>query len=109
LIGMVGMIDKRNEHLSRLSGGQQKRVALAMRSKVMMIGEVSNVIRKLVQEYNLTMLMVPHQMGFVRDISDRICCLFGGRIEDHGMPAELLGNLQEEPAQKFHSVVSSAA
>lgn len=89
LLEMVGMISKMDQHPSRLSGGQQQRVAiaraLAMRPKVMLldevtsaldpevIGEVTNVIRQLVSEHNLTMLMVTHQMGFARDISDRVC------------------------------------
>ena len=89
LLDMVGMADKRDQHPSRLSGGQQQRVAiaraLAMRPKVMLfdevtsaldpevIGEVTNVIRKLVEAHSLTMLMVTHQMGFAKDISDRVC------------------------------------
>ena len=89
---MVGMADKRDQHPSRLSGGQQQRVAiaraLAMRPKVMLfdevtsaldpevIGEVTNVIRRLVSEHNLTMLMVTHQMGFATDISDRVCFFY---------------------------------
>ena len=89
LLEMVGVIDKKDQHPSRLSGGQQQRVAiaraLAMRPKVMLfdevtsaldpevIGEVTSVIKKLVAEYNLTMMMVTHQMGFAKDISDRVC------------------------------------
>src|SRR5690606_12558331 len=117
LLAMVGMADKRDQHPSRLSGGQQQRVAiaraLAMRPKVMLfdevtsaldpevIGEVTNVIRKLVSEYNLTMLMVTHQMGFARDISDRICFFFGGRIEEQGTPDELFNNPRKERTQQF--------
>ena len=79
LLELVGMIEKKDQHPSRLSGGQQQRVAiaraLAMRPKVMLfdevtsaldpevIGEVTNVIRKLVSEHQLTMLMVTHQMA----------------------------------------------
>ena len=95
LLSMVGMTDKKDQHPSRLSGGQQQRVAiaraLAMRPKVMLfdevtsaldpevIGEVTGVIRKLVAEHNLTMLMVTHQMGFARDISDRVCFFYQGQ------------------------------
>src|SRR5690606_25287264 len=104
--------DKRDQHPSRLSGGQQQRVAiaraLAMRPKVMLfdevtsaldpevIGEVTNVIRDLIGKYNLTMLMVTHQMGFAKDISDRICFFYDGHIEEQGAPEELFGNPQKE-------------
>lgn len=124
LLEMVGMIDKKDQHPSRLSGGQQQRVAiaraLAMRPKVMLfdevtsaldpevIGEVTNVIKKLVTEHNLTMLMVTHQMGFARDISDRVCFFYGGRIEEQGKPAELFDNPQKERTQQFLSAVKSA-
>ncbi|WP_421982556.1 ectoine/hydroxyectoine ABC transporter ATP-binding protein EhuA [Roseibium sp.] len=124
LLQMVGMIEKRDQHPSRLSGGQQQRVAiaraLAMRPKVMLfdevtsaldpevIGEVTNVIRKLVSEQSLTMLMVTHQMGFARDISDRVCFFFGGRIEEQGTPDELFDNPQRERTKQFLSAVKSA-
>ncbi len=124
LLALVGMADKRNQHPSRLSGGQQQRVAiaraLAMRPKVMLfdevtsaldpevIGEVTNVIRKLVAEHNLTMLMVTHQMGFAKDISDRICFFYGGRIEEQGTPEELFGNPKKERTQQFLSAVKEA-
>ncbi len=124
LLEMVGMIDKKTQHPSRLSGGQQQRVAiaraLAMRPKVMLfdevtsaldpevIGEVTNVIRALVSEHNLTMLMVTHQMGFARDISDRVCFFYDGKVEEQGPPAELFGNPQRERTQRFLSAVKQA-
>jgi polar amino acid transport system ATP-binding protein len=124
LLAMVGMADKRDQHPSRLSGGQQQRVAIAramaMRPKVMLfdevtsaldpevIGEVTNVIRKLVAEHKLTMLMVTHQMGFAKDISDRICFFYGGRIEEQGRPEELFGNPRQERTQQFLSAVKEA-
>ncbi len=124
LLELVGMIEKKDQHPSRLSGGQQQRVAiaraLAMRPKVMLfdevtsaldpevIGEVTNVIRKLVSEHKLTMLMVTHQMGFARDISDRVCFFYGGKIEEQGRPAELFGNPQKERTQQFLSAVREA-
>jgi len=124
LLEMVGMIDKRDQHPSRLSGGQQQRVAiaraLAMRPKVMLfdevtsaldpevIGEVTNVIRRLVSEHSLTMLMVTHQMGFARDISDRVCFFYGGKIEEQGPPDALFGNAQKERTQQFLRAVKSA-
>lgn len=124
LLSMVGMIEKKDQHPSRLSGGQQQRVAiaraLAMRPKVMLfdevtsaldpevIGEVTNVIRRLVAEHHLTMLMVTHQMGFARDISDRVCFFFGGRIEEQGPPDALFGNPQRDRTRQFLSAVKEA-
>jgi polar amino acid transport system ATP-binding protein len=124
LLEMVGMADKRGQHPSRLSGGQQQRVAiaraLAMRPKVMLfdevtsaldpevIGEVTNVIRKLVSEHHLTMLMVTHQMGFAKDISDRVCFFFGGRIEEQGTPDQLFGDPRQERTRQFLSAVREA-
>ncbi|RUV06012.1 MULTISPECIES: ectoine/hydroxyectoine ABC transporter ATP-binding protein EhuA [unclassified Mesorhizobium] len=124
LLEMVGMLHKMDQHPSRLSGGQQQRVAiaraLAMRPKVMLfdevtsaldpevIGEVTNVIRKLVAEQNLTMLMVTHQMGFARDISDRVCFFYGGKIEEQGPPAELFGNPQKDRTRQFLRAVKEA-
>jgi polar amino acid transport system ATP-binding protein len=124
LLEMVGMADKRNQHPSRLSGGQQQRVAiaraLAMRPKVMLfdevtsaldpevIGEVTNVIRKLVSEHHLTMLMVTHQMGFAKDISDRVCFFYGGRIEEQGTPEQIFGNPRRERTRQFLSAVKEA-
>lgn len=124
LLTMVGMIDKKDQHPSRLSGGQQQRVAiaraLAMRPKVMLfdevtsaldpevIGEVTNVIRKLVADLRLTMLMVTHQMGFAADISDRVCFFFGGKVEEQGPPKELFGNPTRQRTQQFLSAVKEA-
>ena len=124
LLDLVGMIDKCNEHPSRLSGGQQQRVAiaraLAMRPKVMLfdevtsaldpevIGEVTKVIRDLVSKHNLTMLMVTHQMGFAKEISDRVCFFYDGRIEEQGPPSELFGNPKKETTQRFLDAVLEA-
>ncbi|MFQ5437640.1 MAG: ectoine/hydroxyectoine ABC transporter ATP-binding protein EhuA [Paracoccaceae bacterium] len=124
LLEMVGLIDKKDQHPSRLSGGQQQRVAiaraLAMRPKVMLldevtsaldpevIGEVTEVIKKLVKEHNLTIMMVTHQMGFAADISDRVCFFYDGKIEEQGTPKELFGNPQRERTQQFLSAVKSA-
>jgi polar amino acid transport system ATP-binding protein len=112
LLDMVGMLEKAHEHPSRLSGGQQQRVAiarsLAMRPNVMLfdevtsaldpevIGEVTEVIRKLVSKHNLTMLMVTHQMGFAREISDRVCFFYDGKIEEQGAPDQFFDNPRSE-------------
>lgn len=124
LLKMVGMIEKKDEYPSRLSGGQQQRVAIAraltMRPKVMLFdevtsaldpevtGEVTNVIRNLVAEHKLTMLMVTHQMGFARDISDRVCFFYGGRVEEQGPAEKLFGSPQEDRTRQFLSAVKEA-
>jgi len=124
LLDMVGMADKRDQHPSRLSGGQQQRVAiaraLAMRPKVMLfdevtsaldpevISEVTSVIRSLVDQHNLTMLMVTHQIGFAREISDRVCFFFRGKIEEQGAPEILLEAPRKERTQQFLSAVMNA-
>ena len=91
--------------------GQQQRVAiaraLAMRPKVMLldeitsaldpevVGEVLNVIRSLNKEHDLTMIMVTHQMGFAREISDRVCFFNEGKIFEQGPPEQLFDNPQK--------------
>ena len=124
LLEMVGLADKIDQHPSRLSGGQQQRVAiaraLAMRPKVMLfdevtsaldpevIGEVLNVIRQLASEHSLTMLMVTHQMGFAREISDRVCFFYAGNIAEQGPPDQLFGNPENERTKQFLSAVLDA-
>lgn len=124
LLEMVGLSDKKDQHPSRLSGGQQQRVAiaraLAMRPKVMLldevtsaldpevIGEVLNVIRQLNSEHNLTMLMVTHQMGFAREISDRVCFFYAGKIAEQGTPDQIFGDPQNERTKQFLSAVLDA-
>ena len=124
LLGMVGLLDKKDEHPSRLSGGQQQRVAiaraLAMRPKVMLldevtsaldpevIGEVLSVIRTLNSEHNLTMLMVTHQMGFAREISDRVCFFYEGKIAEQGPPERIFGEPTNERTRQFLSAVLDA-
>jgi polar amino acid transport system ATP-binding protein len=124
LLRMVGMDDKKDQHPTRLSGGQQQRVAiaraLAMRPKVMLldevtsaldpevIGEVLGVIRALNSEHNLTMLMVTHQMGFAREISDRVCFFYEGRIAEQGPPEQIFDDPRNERTRQFLSAVLSA-
>lgn len=124
LLEMVGLADKKEQHPSRLSGGQQQRVAiaraLAMRPKVMLldevtsaldpevIGEVLSVIRQLNTEHSLTMLMVTHQMGFAKEISDRTCFLYAGKIAEQGPPEQIFGNPQNERTRQFLSDVLEA-
>ncbi len=124
LLDMVGLADKKDQHPSRLSGGQQQRVAiaraLAMRPKVMLldevtsaldpevIGEVLNVIRHLNTEHNLTMLMVTHQMGFAREVSDRVCFFYAGKIEEQGPPDQIFSSPEKERTKQFLSAVLEA-
>ena len=125
LLRLVGLSDKKDQHPSRLSGGQQQRVAiaraLAMRPKVMLldevtsaldpevIGEVLNVIRQLNSEHNLTILMVTHQMGFAREISDRVCFFYGGRIAEAGPPSQIFGDPKNDRTRQFLSAVLHAS
>jgi len=118
---MVGLGDKKTHYPIQLSGGQQQRVAiaraLAMRPKVMLfdevtsaldpelVGEVLNVIRKLGEEHNLTMLMVTHQMGFAREFSDRVCFFYGGQIVEQGPSEQIFGEPGNERTRQFLSAV----
>jgi len=124
LLEMVGLDDKMDQYPARLSGGQQQRVAiaraLAMRPKIMLfdevtsaldpelVGEVTNVIRKLTDEHSLTMIMVTHQMGFAREISDRICFFYEGKIAEQGPPDQLFDNPHNERTAAFLSAVNEA-
>lgn len=124
LLDMVGLADKSDQHPSRLSGGQQQRVAiaraLAMRPKVMLfdevtsaldpevISEVTEVIKKLVEAHSLTMLMVTHQMGFAKEISDRVCFFYAGAIEEQGTPGKLFESPEKERTQQFLNAVLEA-
>ena len=124
VIEKVGLIDRLDHTPAELSGGQQQRVAiaraLAMRPKVMLldeitsaldpevVGEVLNVIRSLNKEHNLTMIMVTHQMGFAREISDRVCFFNEGKIFEQGPPEQLFGDPQNERTKQFlHAVLDA--
>src|SRR5690606_22794789 len=117
LLEMVGLGQKKEHYPSQLSGGQQQRVAiaraLAMRPKIMLfdevtsaldpelVGEVLEVIRKLGNEHDLTMLMVTHQMGFAKEFSDRVCFFYGGRICEQGPPDRIFGAPENERTRQF--------
>ena len=120
----VGLEDRMDHIPDQLSGGQQQRVAiaraLAMRPKVMLldeitssldpevVGEVLNVIRSLNKEHNLTMIMVTHQMGFAREISDRVCFFYEGKIFEQGPPKQIFDNPQNERTKQFLNAVLDA-
>lgn len=124
LLDMVGLADKRDHYPSQLSGGQQQRVAiaraLAMKPEILlfdeptsaldpeMVGEVLSVIRKLATEENYTLLLVTHQMGFAREISDRVCFFDGGKMIEQGPPETLFGAPEHERLRQFLSKVLEA-
>jgi glutamine transport system ATP-binding protein len=116
LLEKVGLQEKENNYPDQLSGGQQQRVAiaraLAMKPKVMlfdeptsaldpeMVGEVLNVMRDLAEE-GMTMVVVTHEMGFAREIGNRVLFLDGGYLVEEGTPAEIFGNPKEQRTQRF--------
>jgi polar amino acid transport system ATP-binding protein len=124
LLQMVGLEDKTRQYPARLSGGQQQRVAiaraLAMRPKIMLfdevtsaldpeiVGEVTQVIRKLNDEHSLTMLMVTHQMGFAREVADRVCFFYEGKIAEEGTPDQIFANTRNERTRQFLNAVLEA-
>jgi polar amino acid transport system ATP-binding protein len=116
LLARFGLEDRRDEYPDRLSGGQQQRVAivraLAMRPELMLLDEVTsaldpelvaevlNVIRELA-ESGMTMLIATHEMGFARDIGNRVCFLDNGLILEQGLPQEIFANPKEPRTQQF--------
>lgn len=124
LLAMVGLSDKEGHYPSQLSGGQQQRVAIAramaMRPKIMLfdevtsaldpelVGEVLNVIRQLAHEQYLTIIMVTHQMGFAREIADRVCFLEHGRIVEQGEPDQIFSDSTNPRTRKFLEAVLTA-
>ncbi|MGN0951153.1 MAG: amino acid ABC transporter ATP-binding protein [Mitsuokella sp.] len=120
LLARVGLADKAESYPSQLSGGQQQRVAiaraLAMKPKVMlfdeptsaldpeMVGEVLDVMRKLAEE-GMTMVIVTHEMGFAREVGDRLLFVDDGRIIEQGDPKEVFEHPQEERTRLFLSKV----
>ena len=120
LLARVGLADKAAAYPSQLSGGQQQRVAiaraLAMKPKVMlfdeptsaldpeMVGEVLDVMRKLAEE-GMTMVIVTHEMGFAREVGDRLLFVDDGRIIEQGDPKEVFEHPKEERTRLFLSKV----
>ena len=120
LLARVGLADKADAYPSQLSGGQQQRVAiaraLAMKPKVMlfdeptsaldpeMVGEVLDVMRKLAEE-GMTMVIVTHEMGFAREVGDRVLFVDDGRILEQGTPEAVFEHPQEERTKNFLSKV----
>jgi polar amino acid transport system ATP-binding protein len=116
LLGRFGLTERAGDYPDRLSGGQQQRVAivraLAMRPDLMLldevtsaldpelVGEVLNVIRGLASA-GMTMLIATHEMGFAREIADRVCFLDDGVILEQGPPEQIFSAPQEPRTQQF--------
>lgn len=116
LLKKVGLVDKANFYPDQLSGGQKQRVAiaraLAMEPKVMLfdeptsaldpelVGEVLQVMKDLASE-GMTMVIVTHEMGFAREVADRVIMLADGNIIEEGHPSEIFVNPKHERTQRF--------
>ncbi|MFK2826161.1 amino acid ABC transporter ATP-binding protein [Bacillus sp. B190/17] len=120
LLRKVGLVEKANVYPDSLSGGQKQRVAiaraLAMEPKIMlfdeptsaldpeMVGEVLEVMKQLAKE-GMTMVVVTHEMGFAREVGDRVLFMDGGYIVEENLPKEIFENPQEERTKAFLSKV----
>lgn len=120
LLQTVGLPDKANAYPQSLSGGQQQRIAiaraLAMKPDVMlfdeptsaldpeMVGEVLGVMQRLAKE-GMTMVIVTHEMGFAKEVGDKIVFMDGGYIVEEGTPEEVFGNPQHNRTKDFLSKV----
>lgn len=116
LLKKVGLEEKRNEYPSRLSGGQQQRVAiaraLAMKPKIMLfdeptsaldpelVGEVLEVMKGLARE-GMTMIVVTHEMGFAREVANRVIFMDRGEIIEEGKPEEIFSDPKHERTRSF--------
>lgn len=120
LLVKVGLLDKIDAYPDQLSGGQQQRVAiaraLAMKPKMLlfdeptsaldpeMVNDVLDVMQELARE-GMTMAVVTHEMGFAREVGDRLIFLEGGKIVEEGNPTEVFENPKEERTKAFFSKI----
>ena len=120
LLRRVGLEDKADSYPNQLSGGQKQRIAivraLAMKPKLMlfdeptsaldpeMVGEVLDVMKQLAQE-GMTMVVVTHEMGFAREVGDRVLFMADGKIVEQNTPAEIFSHPREERTKAFLSKV----
>ncbi|HZG77893.1 MAG TPA: amino acid ABC transporter ATP-binding protein [Paenibacillus sp.] len=120
LLARIGLQEKADAYPSRLSGGQKQRIAiaraLAMQPAVMlfdeptsaldpeMVGEVLDVMKELARE-GMTMVVVTHEMGFAREVGDRVLFMDGGRIVEEASPAQLFASPQHPRTKEFLSKV----
>lgn len=116
LLNKVGLADKKDYYPSKLSGGQKQRVAiaraLAMEPDIMLfdeptsaldpelVGEVLNVMKELADE-GMTMVVVTHEMGFAKEVADRVIFMDGGKIVEEGIPEQMFSNPKEERTKMF--------
>lgn len=116
LLARVDLLDKADAYPSSLSGGQKQRIAivrsLAMNPDVIlfdeptsaldpeMVGEVLNVMKDLAND-GMTMIVVSHEMGFAREVADRVWFMYGGKIAEQGTPDEIFNNPKTERLQQF--------
>ena len=116
LLNQVGLGDKLDSYPAKLSGGQQQRVAiaraLAMEPKMMLfdeptsaldpelVGDVLNVMKELAEE-GMTMLVVTHEMGFAREVADRMVFMYDGAILEEGSPKEIFTNPKHDRTRQF--------
>jgi ABC-type polar amino acid transport system ATPase subunit len=121
ILARVGLADKADEYPIRLSGGQQQRVAiaraLAMEPEVMLfdeptsaldpelIGEVLAVMRSLAKDMNMTMMVVTHEMGFAREVANRMMFFHEGVILEQGTPDEMFNHTKYPETRKFFDAV----
>jgi len=120
LLDKVGLKDKADVYPNQLSGGQKQRIAiaraLAMQPEIMLfdeptsaldpeiVGEVLEVMRDLAEE-GMTMVVVTHEMGFAREVGDRVLFMDEGRIVEEGPPKQIFGEPQEERTKDFLSKI----
>ena len=120
LLERVGLADRANAYPSQLSGGQKQRIAivraLCMEPNVMlfdeptsaldpeMVGEVLDVMKSLAKE-GMTMVVVTHEMGFAREVGDRVIFMDGGQIVEEGKPEEIFSNPQNPRTKEFLSKI----
>jgi polar amino acid transport system ATP-binding protein len=125
LLAMVGLTDKADAHPSELSGGQQQRVAiaraLAMQPDVLLLDEVTsaldpelvagvlNVLREVAANTDITLLCVTHEMGFARDVSDRVLMFDQGQIVEEAPPDKLFSDPAEARTREFLRAVIDRA
>ena len=116
LLKRVGLEDKAGSYPAQLSGGQKQRIAivraLCMKPEVMlfdeptsaldpeMVGEVLDVMKELAKS-GMTMVCVTHEMGFAREVADRVLFMDGGKIVEEGTPQQIFGNPQEQRTKDF--------
>lgn len=116
LLNQVGLGDKLDSYPAKLSGGQQQRVAiaraLAMEPKMMLfdeptsaldpelVGDVLNVMKELAEE-GMTMLVVTHEMGFAREVADRVVFMYDGAILEEGSPKDIFTNPKHDRTRQF--------